>query len=113
MGREGASTVTVCTREQCTTGLPEGLGCFRQRILVFIITKLVAKQYVISFGSHDHIRNVLLRSCDLQVTEELEQMMASLGMVDLGDTLEVAEELLQQHNQCVERVKVIACSVLQ
>ena len=40
-------------------------------------------------------------------------MMASLGTVDLGDTLEMAEHLLKQHNQSVERVKVSPLSVLQ
>jgi len=43
------------------------------------------------------------------VKEELEQIMASLGTVDLGDTLEMAEHLLEHHNQSVEQVKVSVC----
>ena len=39
-------------------------------------------------------------------------MMVGLGTVDLGDSLEMAEDLLEHHNQCVERVKVSTSSVV-
>ena len=53
------------------------------------------------------IRNRILKYVNLQVTEELDEMLASLGTVDLGSSLKTAEDLLEHHNkQYMERVKV-------
>lgn len=40
------------------------------------------------------------------MTGELQRMLDSMEKVDLGTSLEASEQLLQEHNQALQRLKV-------